>query len=162
MSEPIPDVPDVVAARALVALVELIHTDPVARPLLTSRFGMRPWCSVSQGSLRLAVPEGPAAEQLAAVRTLFDVTGEEVESHLSDLERHRLSTTWRGVPLQIDVDAPREDEVATLQKRVAELTAELATVRAMEGALAEQRHQLYDPAVPPLAARQPAAVGEAL
>jgi hypothetical protein len=161
MSEPIPDVPDVpdvVAARALVALLELIHTDPVARVFLRQPGGWdSPYTSVSRGGLRFLPADHTAgAEQLAAARALFgdgDVTVEPDYSRTQ--ERHTFHTMWQGVPLVILVKVEREDELAALRKQIAELTAR-------EGALAEQRHQLYDPAVPPLAARQPAAVGEAL
>jgi hypothetical protein len=54
MSEPIPDVPDVVAARALPALVELMHTDPLARPLRSASIYSSTYFYVHRGALEIS------------------------------------------------------------------------------------------------------------
>lgn len=156
MSEPIPDIPagpprDLIAAQALVDLVQLLHTDPLARPLLGHGASMNtPWFYVFRGQLHLDL-HMPAAgvEQVAAATALFGdtFTVDDLRS-TSDYVKHAMNITWRGVPFQVQVDVAREDELAAAQKRIAELEAAEARRRAR---LDEQRHQFLDPPVPPLA-----------
>lgn len=156
MSEPIPvdAVPDVVAARALVALVELLHADPAARVLSEPRHhGIYvPSYSLFRSGLRLKPPtDGLGIEQLAAARAVFGDGEVTIEPGLNpDYEKHTLRTTWQGVRLEVVVEVSREDELTALRKENADLRA----AQASPGALAEQRHQLFDPAVPPLAVRE--------
>jgi hypothetical protein len=151
MSEPIPDVagiPDVIAARALPALVELLYTDPIARPLLPSG-GRVPMYFIRVGGLSIRCSDPDAgAEQLAAARALFGGKATPAASYDHDIEGYNLATSWQGVPLRVSVEIRRENEVAELRKQVADL-------QAAQGRLVEQRHQLLDPAVPPLSAAGP-------
>lgn len=148
MSEPIPDtaaggIPDLTAAAALVHLITLLHTDPLARPLIGSTRDFH-YFAVARGELSLRLDDPTlGAEQLASARSLFGGDTADENSYKTNAVGKVLRTTWRGVPLEVHVTVPREDEVAELKKQLAEL-------REREGALLEQRHQLLDPAVPPL------------
>lgn len=152
MSDPIPDAPDVVVARALVELVDLLHTDPAARVLVDPGvYGVHaPRFTIYRGGLWLAATKhGSGIEQLAAARALFGSGEVTVEPGYSpDYELHTMRTSWRGVPLDVIVRVSREDELAVLRKEIAERDARAA-------ALVEQRHQLHDAAVPPLAVAGP-------
>jgi hypothetical protein len=123
MSEPIPDVPDVVAARALVALVELIHTDPLARPLRSASIYSSTYFYVHDGALEISCNNAEqGGEQLSAARALFGGTTEAGSSY-SQSQQHVLASTWRDVKLTVRVDIKREDEVAELRKQLADLQA---------------------------------------
>jgi hypothetical protein len=152
MSEPIPgaaEAPDVIAAAALAELVAMLHTDPLAAVLVNgSRFD-QPWYAVNAGELAVHYYSAKnAAEKLAAVTALFGGTVEISKTVSGGSETHRLKTAWRGVPLEVSVEILVEDEVAVLRKRLAEL--ESAEVY-RQAQLAEQQHQVEDPAVPALA-----------
>lgn len=121
MSEPIPDVR---AAAALPDLVTLLHTDPIARPLLGDSI-YTPYFTLTDGGLSIHYHDDRSGlEQLAAAQALFDGGEVSIEPGYSARnEQHTLSTTWQGVPLKVVVKVEREDELATLRKRVAELEA---------------------------------------
>lgn len=123
MSEPIPDVPDVVAARALPALVEMLHTDPLARVLAPASTYDSTWFYVHRGALEITCYDSAkGGEQLSAARALFGGTVALGPSYSSS-ETHVLTTAWQGVPLTVRVEIKREDEVAELRKQVADLQA---------------------------------------
>lgn len=151
MSEPIPDaaagggIPDLAAAAALLELIAHLHTDPLARPLVTAGF-LGPMYYVGQGNIAVYLRNPAAgAEQLAAARVLFG--GEVTDNGGNDGNVHKkITSQWRGVQLRVHIKIAREDELAVARKRIAELESEVAL---REGALIEQRHQLDDPAVPP-------------
>jgi hypothetical protein len=145
MSEPIPDVagiPDVIAARALPALVELLYTEPVARPLVAT--GALPIAfAVDEGELEIrCYNTDRGTEQLAAAQALFGNDISAPRPYGTSALESVVTSTWQGVPLKVTVKLAREDELAALRKQVADL----------QGRLVEQRHQLLDPAVPPLSA----------
>jgi hypothetical protein len=124
MSEPIPDVPDVVAVRALPALVELLHTDPLARPLVPAGTFDSTWFYVHRGALEITCHDSAkGGEQLSAARALFGGTVELGPSYSSSSETHVLTTTWQEVPLTVRIEIKREDEVAELRKQLADLQA---------------------------------------
>lgn len=147
MSEPIPDaatggIPDLAAAAALVDLITLLHTDPLARPLLGRTRYDSPWFWVLRGELHLDF-HSPAtgAEQLPAAQALFDGTFTADRSRQgAGFDDHVMLVKWRGVPLRVTVEVAREDKLAAAQKRIAELEADAARREAA----------LLDPAVPPL------------
>jgi hypothetical protein len=136
MSEPIPDVagiPDVEAARALLALIELLYTDPLARPLLPTG-GRVPMYIVRAGGLSIRYADREAGvEQLNAATALFGGTVIPGTAYDHETEGRILTTTWREVPLRITVEVKREDELAALRKQAAAQAAELAELKAAAG-----------------------------
>lgn len=120
MSEPIPDV---TAATALVDLITMLHTDPLARPLLDGSMGPMYFVRSHGGlSVRLRNP-AKGNEQLAAAQALFGGELTPGSSHSPDVEEYLLTSTWQAVPLRLYVEVDREDELAELRKQVADLRA---------------------------------------
>lgn len=74
-----------------------------------------------------------------------------------------MAIKWQGASVELKLAAPGLSAEEQLRARVAELEAELAARRtptedaAYRAALLVQRHELEDPAVPPLAWAEPAA-----
>lgn len=153
MSQPIqppavPEAPDVVAARALAALVVMLHTDPLAACLLGGPVYDRPFYGVNAGEVQVRYHgDRNGAERLAAARALFGGTVKTGNAYGTN-ETHELTTTWCGVPLKVAVKIPREDELEAARKRIAELEAEAHRQALLE----EQRHQLLDDVAPDPAA----------
>lgn len=127
MSEPIPaittDIPPAATAAALIALIETLHSDPVAAPLAEVPAGF--FLNPRGLSIRYSRPE-KGVRQLEAARVLLGGTVTEEESYDLGSIGQRLATTWHGFPLDVHVKIPREDEVAELRKQVAELQAAAA------------------------------------
>lgn len=153
MSQPIPPVPDpdiadARAAAALVGLIALLHTDPLARPLLGSVV-YSPRFTLAGGELSLRLSDLDAgAEQLAAAKALFGGTVAEETSYQTAAVAWCLTTTWQGVPFEVHVSVAREDEMAALRKQVADLQRERDAARPLPGQLDEQRHQVHDAPAP--------------
>lgn len=143
---------DVIAARALAALVILIHTDPLAAPFRALPSYFSPSYRVMGGELGVTCTVAQyGAGLLAAATALFGGTVEISEQYTSDTVQHALQTTWCGLPLRVAVVIPREDELTTLRKRLADLESEQEAARLRDGQVAEQRRTVADPAVPVLA-----------
>lgn len=124
MSEPIPastpvTVPETTADAALIALIGLIYTDPLAEPLTENPgFFLHP----SDLAIRYS-GKRKGVRQLEAARSLFGGTVTEEESYSPHTIGQKLTTTWHGFPLSVSVVIPREDELAELRKQLAELQA---------------------------------------
>lgn len=151
MSDPIPDVPavpDVTAAALLGDLVAALHADPLTAVMVSRPAYESPFYKVKDGALSVdyyGIPDG--AQVLTAAKSLLGGEVTVADGTLRNRETHTLTTLWGRVPLTVSVPIEREDEVAVLRKRLAEL--ESAEVY-RQAQLAERQHQLADPAVPVL------------
>jgi hypothetical protein len=120
MSEPTdhaPHVPpDVSPDAALIALIRLLYTDPLAEPLtdepgfFVNRLGL----SIRYGNERIG------GRQLEAARGLFGGTVADDNAYRRDAIGQVLTTSWQGHPLRVYVQIPREDELTELRKRLAQ------------------------------------------
>lgn len=121
MPEPIPDStndaqPDVTPDAALIALIRLLYTDPLAEPLTDA-----PGFFVNQLGLSIRYSnERSGVRQLEAARALFSGTVTDDNAYRRDAIGQVLTTSWQGHPLRVYVQVPREDEVAELRKRLAQ------------------------------------------
>jgi hypothetical protein len=153
----VPEVPaedsETVAARALAVLVEVVRTEPLLNRLALAR----PMYHLYEGRIDISVMNASAGrEVLAAIGAFFG--GDVKVKAGGTYEDHVLTTVWQHLPLQVTVPIAREDETAAFRKRVAELEA-AESMRLQAGRLAEQRHQVADPAVPDPAAYIAALLG---
>lgn len=128
------------AAAALISLILTLYTDPLAAPLTDAPafFLHRDDLSIRYSNREVG------ARQLEAARALFGGTVTEEDSYSTRTVRQKLTTAWQGLPLEVYVEIPREDEVAELRKQIGGLQAEAYR----DGQLAEQRHQLVDDVAP--------------
>lgn len=129
------------AAAALISLILTLYTDPLAAPLTD---GPGFFLHRDDLSVRYSSPE-IGVRQMEAARALFGGAVTDEESYSAHRIEQKLTTTWRELPLSVYVQIPREDEVAELRKRLAQLESAQAYRQAQ---LDEQRHQVLDPVAP--------------
>lgn len=134
MPEPIDQIPDIApattpddpAAAALIALIQVLYTDPLAAPLTDGPgfFLHRDDLSIRYSNRAMGV------RQLEAARALFGGAVTEEDSHSSHTIAQKLTAEWQGFPLSVYVQIAREDELAELRKRLEQYEGTEAVARA--------------------------------
>jgi hypothetical protein len=109
----------------LVAVLYQDPTDPVSRVLIPVNQLYRPHLSLtSTGAIWMSYyMELPDPTEVLATASAFFGGEVKITEGGSISEKHTLHTAWLGVSLMVSVRMPREDELAALRKRVADLQA---------------------------------------